>query len=687
VVLHLVGDCHVLVHHGQQCVALAIAVRRRGTTIQRQHQSSSEGTAVSRGTEERDGDVSPFSFRSLEGTRNSSSLGVEQGEVDDGASDSWSVDVASSSSNQTGQVSLARRAQEFDQLLQSQKRVLTDFDSISLPRPETEDDGLQTELQDLARSEMLLRKELEIFASSFRRNKSDDTDDEQDVDEVSSFQDMDELVHVSQAGSPSLSSESPPLRQQQSPPPLSVYQSHRTSSPPTPTSMSPLSRPMVMSPHIGLAATPGIASTSGLTSASEITTTSPGMAPWSPDDPRSYIHSRYVRGPDVSTGSGHVSPVNSSLSTPQDSVVSGSSSNSRRVSLENEGDLGLPSLDTLRQQRQSLFDSPSVDTLRQQRQSLFDSPSDMTQNESFQSPDMRSDRGLMMLPPGMMASSASAGQRPPLPLGSSSRSRSSTPRVSLDQEVPSLLDDISPAVPTSRPTADLRSVDSDDSVFYDLAQLSSDTPRASNTKEPEYQQRNEVPSSPDTPSPGRPDHPSYPTTPSTNILNDFLSSDTPVTPSVIPAIALYSQTPAESVTGVPGVDPTASHPLSTPAATNKDEPSSSPFVGLPPTRVPPLLSMEEEEEQSSSNELNVSREDQIGLLDDFVGASWKILTIRMHRPSPQEASMRGGYTSSSTRTGATNYSKETKKVEANFFWDLECWNSIAPSSQQRYIRV
>ena len=105
-----------------------------------------------------DGVVSPFSTFSLEG-------GSEE---DD--SSSMEMGSASSQTVNTGRRSLQRRAREFDRILSSQRNVLTDFDVSTAHEPE--DDDLQSELQDLARSESLLRKELELFATQFRRQSS-----------------------------------------------------------------------------------------------------------------------------------------------------------------------------------------------------------------------------------------------------------------------------------------------------------------------------------------------------------------------------------------------------------------------------------------------------------------------------------------------------------------------------------
>ena len=84
--------------------------------------------------------------------------------------------ATTTSSTQTDQRSLRRRAKEFDKLLLAQQNVLTDFDVAQKQRRDTEDDGLQSELKDLAGSEILLHHELKLVDSSFGQlNDHDDS--------------------------------------------------------------------------------------------------------------------------------------------------------------------------------------------------------------------------------------------------------------------------------------------------------------------------------------------------------------------------------------------------------------------------------------------------------------------------------------------------------------------------------
>ena len=165
------------------------------------------------------GAVSPFSTAFSLGAASVSTLGIGTTisaivPGDDNASESGSssVGIQSSSSTHTGKRSLVRRAQEFDRLLESQQHQLSNYYDDTPSRQETEDDGLQSELQELARSENLLRKELEIFTSSFRRNNNSpdehDNNEDTDMDDASTLPDYEEpmsMIRITEAQSSSSS--------------------------------------------------------------------------------------------------------------------------------------------------------------------------------------------------------------------------------------------------------------------------------------------------------------------------------------------------------------------------------------------------------------------------------------------------------------------------------------------------
>lgn len=332
---------------------------------------------------------------------------------DDTLSESGSS-LGRSTTSSNGNLSLVRRAQEFELLLQRQGNVLGDFDDTRTPATDIEDDELESELQDLARSESMLRKELEIFATSFRRvgdsgppsggNVVVDDDDEEDT---STLPDLDDSAMLQEASTP------------------------------TAWLQTPLS---------------------------DVTT--PGMAPWSPP----------ISPPDFLDQQQH----------PRSGA---------RVSLE-EADLLPPAIETQQWQPSRLAGGPQ---LTPQWQRGGTTATGTTGGDS--SPETDDDDGNVLggiMPMGLTGSSSSSPLRRPQYLTSSVPRPA---RVSLEEDVPSLLNVSSTNVPTSvsspsrhgalgpptqRPSPILEGGDTaseysnDSSLFADLTRLSSTTPRISN---------------------------------------------------------------------------------------------------------------------------------------------------------------------------------------------------------------
>ena len=451
------------------------------------------------------------------------------------------MDIASTSSTQTGKRSLRRRAQEFDRLLQSQSNALTDFDSPE--RQETEDDGLQSELQNLARSEVLLRRELEIFDKGHFLQSGGSRDEEEMMDDSSTLPDYDEDHPVLAAAADGRSPRN--------------------------------------------------------------TTDAMATTPWTP---------------------------------PQAETSSSNNNNSHRVSVGS--DLEFPTLDELRRQRLGQV-SPTTrrDEPDDSRHPGASSSVPHDEDEEDHSPP-----GGLQYPPSLSTPGWSpfeqSSTQPRLPLDAGTTVVMTSPaRVSLeDDELPTTMMDAdktnlsansgrsSPFATPPRLQIDsilegLSNVDSsDDSLFLDLAKLSSTTPRVSNIKgkagQPLYE-----PSPSSLASSLDQDSPRFATmvqnqSPSATMSGHFWSQP-PSSPAVTPMAALYSghgNSPA--VTHGMSSEYTHAHQSSQSAA------EDGAFFHTPATASP---------KQADDNQQTVRNEDYMGLLDGYAGSSWKMR--RENQPS------------------------------------------------------
>lgn len=467
------------------------------------------------------GSTSPFSHHSL-GTGTVSSLGDVELEGDNASeSGSSSVGIASTSSTQTGKRSLRRRAQEFDRLLQSQSNALTDYDSPE--RQETEDDGLQSELQNLARSEVLLRRELEIFDKGQFLQSGDSRDEEMMMDDSSTLPDYDE------------------------------------------------DHPFVAAAADGRSP--------------RTTTGAMATTPWTP---------------------------------PQVDTSSDNSNNSHRVSVGS--DLELPTLDELRRQRLGQV-SPTTRRDEPDASRLLGASSSVPHDEEEE--DHSPQVGLQYPPslstPGRSPFEQSSPQ-PRLPLDAGTTAVIASPaRVSLeDNKLPTMMMDAdqtnlsansgraSPFATPPRLQIDsilegLSNVDSsDDSLFMDLAKLSSTTPRVSNIKGKAGQPLKE---------------------PSPSSLASSLDQDSPRFASMV-----HNQGPSATMSGHFWSQPPSS-PAVTPMAALSSGYGKSPAVthGMPPSAAEDgaFFHTPATSSPKQGNDNQVRNEDYRGLLDDYVGSSWK----------------------------------------------------------------